>query len=411
MKTWTVAAILILVTGAVSLVRADWPSYRGVDGAATADIKAAPSTLSAESLKEIWTAPLGDSFGQVAVAGDKAVAFIKRDGGEAAICLDAKTGKELWVTPIDKTIADKQGGDGPRTTPAIDGEHVYIYSTYLKLACLDINTGKAVWQHDLVAEAGGNVLQWGNAASPVVEGDVVIVIGGGKGKGIMAFDKGTGKAAWATTNDAPTHATPTPTTILGQRQVICFMQSGLVSVDPANGHVLWTFQHPYRISTAASPVVGGKNGDIVYCSAGYGVGAAACRISKSGDGWAATKLWRTEGKNLSHWSTPVHHDGYIYGLFGHNDGKAPLACIDIETGDMKWNQKGFGSQGGLILLGDKLLVQTPPGDLVLVEASPEGYKELGRVNEFKGKNWTAPAYSNGRIYARNTVEGKCLELK
>ena len=399
--------------GAV-LAAADWPNYRGPGTDATVPTASVPDHL---LLTPVWKVATGNSFGQVAVVADKAVVFTERGPDEFAVALDALTGKELWATRIDNSIKDNSGGDGPRSTPSINDGHVYLYSTHMKLACLDLASGKQLWKHDIVGEFGGHVPGWGSAASPVVVDDLVLVVGGGSGKGILAFNKNIGALVWAKTSETLTHATPTVATILGTRQVICFMQSGLVAVEPATGRVLWTFAHPYKTSTAASPVVGGKNGDVVYCSAGYGVGAAACRITKTDDAWAATKLWRTEGANLSHWSTPVYHDGCIYGLFGHNDGNGPLACLDIETGAVKWSQKGFGTQGGLIALDGKLLIQTPAGDLVLVAASPEGFKELGRQNIFKGKNWTAPSFAGGHIYVHNTSgrglstpEIACLKL-
>jgi outer membrane protein assembly factor BamB len=195
----------------------------------------------------------------------------------------------------------------------------------------------------------------------------------------------------------------------------------LVSVDPANGNVLWTFPIPKAGSAGAvapSPIVGGKDGDIVYFSIGYNVGAGACRVAKNGDKWTATELWSTPGNNQTTWSTAVYRDGYIYGLFGHNANNGPLACLDIETGKVKWSQANFGSQGGTILTGDKLLVQTVKGDLVLVQASPDAYKELGRQTILKAKDWTAPTLANGMIFARNssgqtgagTAEVACFKL-
>lgn len=406
-----VCIVSALALGVGSFALADWPGFRGTDNQGVAQIKAVPETLTAAGLKELWRVPLGASFGQFAVVGNNALVFVERGEDEFVTCLDARTGKERWATRLDKTIKDDHG-NGPRSTPAIDGKHVYVYGTNRKLACLDLGTGKMVWEHDIAGKfSGGANLGWGSAASPIVVDGLVIVVGGGKGQGILAFDKTSGKLAWAATDERFTHATPTIATIAGTKQVICFMNSGMVSVEPATGKVLWRFAHPYKVSTAASPIVGGKNGDVVYCSAAYGVGAAACRVSKDGETWTATKLWATAGNKLgNHWSTPVCFDGYVYGLFGHDDGKGPLACVDIETGEVKWSEANFGSQGGITRLGDKLLVHTPKGELVLVAADPAAFKELGRVAEFKGKNWTADAVSDGKIFARSDVEGACFEL-
>ena len=163
----------------------------------------------------------------------------------------------------------------------------------------------------------------------------------------------------------------------------------------------------HNTSTAASAVVGGKNGDIVYCSAGYGVGAGACRVSKADGKWVAKELWRNGIQN--HWASGVHSGGYVSCLDGFKNNRCPLICLDIETGATVWSQPGFGSQGGLIRVGDTLVVQAPSGELVLAEASPAGYKELGRLPVFRNKKcWVAPSFSGGMIFTRSTTESACL---
>ena len=208
-----------------------------------------------------------------------------------------------------------------------------------------------------------------------------------------------------------THASPVPCTIQGVRQVIFFTQSGLVSLTTEGGEPLWNYKFPYNVSTAASPVVGGKDGNIVYCSAGYGVGGAAVRISKEGSRLSASEIWRTSGENVSHWSTPVASGQYLYGIFGFKEfGKAPLRCIDIETGKQLWSQPGFGSGGGTILVDNHVLVQSDTGTISLVDASPDGYKEVGHVQPLAKKCWSAAIVANGRIYARSQNEAACLEV-
>jgi len=197
-------------------------------------------------------------------------------------------------------------------------------------------------------------------------------------------------------------------TIHGVRQVIFFTQSGLVALEAATGTRLWHYAFPYRVSTAASPVVGG---DIVYCSAGYGVGAAAVQLARSEGKFAVTELWRSRGDRpiASHWSTPVYHDGHLYGMFSFkNYGDGPVKCVELKTGKVKWEQKGFGP-GNLILAGSRLLALGDAGQLVLIEATPDSYRELARADILKGKCWSTPILSGGRIYARSTLEGVCLE--
>jgi outer membrane protein assembly factor BamB len=401
-----------------TLLAADWPQYRGPrhDGI-SAETDIGDRWPRSQPPKVLWKQPVGNAFGSFAVAGGKAYLFMERDGNEVLVAMNPDTGKEIWSATIDKTIFEKQGGNGPRTTPTIDGERVYVVGTYFKLACLNTDDGKVVWEKDLAKEYHAQIdtpaiKKWGNAASPLVVGDLLIVAGGGSdGQSFLAFNKADGKLAWKSGSEKITHATPTPATIHGVSQVIFFTQSGLVSVKTEDGKELWRFEFPFKTATASSPIVGGKDGDIVFCSAGYGVGAAACKIAKSGDAFSATKLWRTEGENMLHWTTPVHKDGYLYGIFGHSQrGTAPLCCIEIETGKEKWSKPNFGSGGGTILVGDYVLVQGDKGEITLVKATPEKYQQVGSIQVLGNKAWTMAIYVDGRIYARNDREAVCIQL-
>ena len=157
-----------------------------------------------------------------------------------------------------------------------------------------------------------------------------------------------------------------------------------------------------------TPVV---SGDIVYCSAAYGVGSGACRITKTDDGFKATQLWFQPASVLqSHWSTPVAQDGYMYGISGEKQyGKAPLVCVELATGKLMWSQAGFGP-GGCTLVDGCVLVLSDAGDLVLVKASPHSFEEVGRSHVLAGKCWNSAAVSSGRVYARSTKEGVSLDV-
>lgn len=405
-----IAALFLSVT--LSLVAADWPQYRGPnhDGSTPEKIS---TKWPQEGPRQIWKAELGDSFGSFAVGGGKAFCFIQRkvngEDAEVAIALDANTGKELWASPLGKPTYDRQGGDGPRSTPTIDGDRVYFLGAFLVLSCLDANSGKTIWQQDLVKDYDGTVIKWNHAGSPILDGNLIFVNAGGKGQAFLAFNKTDGKVVWKTGDDKPTHASPVPATIHGVRQIIFFTQEGLVSAEAASGKILWRHEFPFRTSTAADPIVWK---DIVYCSAGYGVGGGAAKISKNGDTFSARELWRHVDGTVNHWTTPVCKDGYLYGIFGFKEfGRAPLNCVDISTGKEIWSHPGFGSGGATILVGDThVLVQGDKGPLVLVEATPKGYHEAARAQPLGGKCWTMPVVSGGRIFARNTKEGVCLDV-
>ena len=251
-------------------------------------------------------------------------------------------------------------------------------------------------------------IKWQNAASPLIDGGLLLLAGGGKGQALIALDKKTGKVAWKGEDDQMTHATPILADIHGIHQAIFFTQTGLVAVDPQKGTVLWRAPFPYKVSTAASPVV---FEDIVYCSAGYGVGAGAFKISKSGSGLSAEAIWRRENECFNHWSTPVVKDGYLYGMFSFKEyGKGPLACVDIRTGKDMWKEEGFGP-GQVILAGDKVIALSDKGEVVVVEADSKKYTELKRDDVLKGKVWSYPVLAYNHLFARSTEEGVCIQFQ
>ena len=416
-----------LITGALAiqlnlLQAADWSQYRGSNQDGIAAEKAALN-WPASGPKVLWkvSTPLG--FSCFTVADGKAFTQVVRDIGgapkEVCLALDAATGKELWAAEMGPGTFDKggdsgtpenKGGNGPRSTPAVSDGKVYVFTQDLVLLCFDAKTGKKLWTKDLTQEhAGRNIKPWRNAASPVIDGNLIFLAGGGPGQSLLGIDKATGKTVWKAHDEIITHASPVAATIHGVRQVIFFVKSGLLSVALKDGSELWRFPFEFKTATAISPVVGG---DIVFCSAGYNIGGAACKITKSGDKFAAAELWKISGDNKvsSLWSTPVFKDGYLYGMItAKKFGTGPLKCVELATGEVKWEQPGFGA-GNAILVGDKLLALSDDGQVALVEAKPDAYKELGRIKAVGGKCWSTPAFSNGRLYVRSTTEGACLDL-
>ena len=413
--------LVILVAGQRALQAADWPQYRGAnhDGISTESVEL---PWPASGPKVIWKVPTPNGFSSFTVSEGKAFTQITRESdstpSEVCVALDASTGRELWSAPLDRAkyqgggdagSPDNKGGDGPRSTPVVSEGKVYVYTPSLVLICLDAKTGKEIWAKDLIKENMGKNIGWSNAASPVIDGEMLYVQAGGPGQSFLGIDKKTGKVVWKSGSEQITHATPVVDTILGQKQVIFFTQKGLVSVTPDAGKELWRYPFRYSTSTAASPVV---CGDIVYCSAGYDVGGGACKISKEGDTFAAKEVWRTPGNKsvANHWSTPVYKDGYLYGMFSFKRfGVGPLKCVEVATGKIMWEEKGFGA-GNLIMAKDKLLALADDGELVAVDPNPSAYKEICRTQAITGKCWSTPALSDGRVYVRSTKEGACLDL-
>jgi outer membrane protein assembly factor BamB len=394
----------------------DWPQYNGASGDRTSSETLGLRVFASAGPPSTWKVSLGEGFSSFTVQDGRAFTLVVRDGREVLLALEAASGKELWSAPLGKNEYDggggsgadgNDGGDGPRSTPSVADGRVFAFDALLGLSCFEAANGKPLWKHDLLAEFHGRNIRWQNAASPLVEGDLVLVAGGGAGESLLAFDAKSGAVAWKSGDETMTHATPIAATIQGTRHALFFVQSGLVAVAPKTGEELWRTEFPYRTSSAASPVVGG---DIVYCSAGYGVGAAAWRIEKHGQKLVPALLWRAANKLINHWSTPVVKDGHLYGMFSFKEyGAGPLKCVELASGEERWAHEGFGP-GNCILVGETLVALSDTGEVVLVEARPEAYRELARADVLAGKCWSMPAFSDGSLYVRSTREGARLDL-
>ncbi len=411
------AAFLLLL--ATSLHAIDWPAYRGPshDGTSPERIRKA---WPAQGPRLLWRASLAGGFSSFTTSNHRAFTLVRRtvQGRDAEVCvaLDLHSGTELWSQPLgpatyeaggDNGAPGNTGGDGPRSTPVVNQGRVYTLSAYLRLACWDAATGQPLWDHDLPAEYNASPISWQNAASPVVEGDLVLVNANSPGHRLMAFAKHNGALRWQALDERLTHSTPVLATLHGVRQAVFATQSGLLAVNPLDGTLLWRSSLSFSTSTGISPVVAQ---DIVYLSAAYQIGAVAVQVSKSGSTFTADRLWRRSGQLMNHWSTPVHHEGHLYGLYGYAAfGSAPLKCVHLATGTETWSAPGFG-QGGLLLADGVLLVLTDAGQIVQVAPNPAAYHEIARFQAVSGKCWNAPALSDGLLLVRSTLEGACYDL-
>lgn len=401
---------------------ADWPQYHGPNYDNTASEEIGIKAFPPSGPKVLWRVPMSKGFSSFAVAGGRAFTQILRDVDgleqDVVVALDAVTGEEFWAQTVglkkyrgggDSGANGNKGGDGPRSTPAIDRDKVYVLSSELTLICFDAASGKVVWRKNILKDLNGKNITWKNAASPIIFGDLVFCAGGGSKQALMAINKNSGNVAWKTQSDTMTHATPIIATIHGQVQVIFFTKEGLVSLTPESGELLWRQDFPFKTSTAASPVV---SGGMVYCSAGYGVGAAVYQISKNGDDWGSEEIWFSRGNKpiVNHWSTPVQRSGFLYGMFSFKEyGDGPVKCVDVATGKVFWEKGGFGP-GNIILSGDTLIALGDAGQLALIDTNVREYTELARADVIDGKCWSTPVLSDGRLYIRSTKEGVCIDV-
>jgi outer membrane protein assembly factor BamB len=413
----------------------DWPQYRGGnhDGISTDRIV---KQWTGAVTNPVWRVALTNALSSLTVSGGRVFTQTRRAisgvSREVCVALNAATGGELWAVPVDDASYPHGGvgfDDGPRTTPVTDGGSVFVLSSYLMLYRLNATNGAIVWVRDLQRLYGGSVIGWQNGASPLIEGGLIFLNLSTGTSTLLALRTSDGQPAWQDDGlawrlheEEMTHATPVPATIHGVRQVIFATQSGLVSVEPASGNLLWKAPYPFNYGTCigVSPVV---HDDMVFVSGAqvYNLGSVAFRVSVSNDTWTTTQLWSNVGfasTLASVWMTPVCHDGFLYGQFGvqsFDSVNAQLKCVDLRTGTVKWSVNGFG-RGATLLVDGHLLVLTEKGDLVLATVNTNAYAEVARClaipfwNTGTNKCWNSPAVCDGRIYVRSTSTVACFDF-
>lgn len=334
------------------------------------------------------------------MVGDACILF-HRIGIEAIVQrLDAATGQPRWKQSFQTHYGGGVSPDnGPRCTPLVDRDCVYLFGADGDLHSLGLADGKPLWSRQLYQECHAPGGYFGAGSTPIIEGELLLVnVGGKEGTGIVALDRTTGKTRWQKTDEQASYSSPVAATIGTQRHIVFVARLNVVSVDPQTGAERFRFPFGARgpSANAANPVL---VGDRLFVTACYGVGARLAQIGTSG----AKILWENDESLSSHYTTPIEHQGFLYGIDGRQDvGVAELRCIELATGKVRWKQPDFGT-GNFIAVDDKLLIQKTSGELVLMKLSPERFIQLATARLFpEGSVVQAlPALAAGRLFVRD----------
>lgn len=384
----------------VKLGGSEWPRFLGPNGNGISPETGINKDWKARPPRKLWEAALGDDgYAGPSVAGGKL--FIIDHSGDKDIvkALDMASGKTVWEYTYADNASPNYGF--ARSTPSVSAGKVYTFSRLGILNCLNAADGKPVWTRNLATDYSIQMPSWQMSGSPLIDGDRVVVCTGGPNALLVALDKATGKTIWAGGgSDKPGYATPVAATIGGVKQYVVFGGTSLVGVSASDGKALWST--PWKTSydvNAATPIVAG---DAIYISSGYGHGSQVVDIANG----QATVRWMNNTMP-SRFSTPVLYKGSVYGTGEPGN----LLCINPTNGSAAWKQSGFEWGGIVIVDGAIIAMNGSNGDVVMVEASPSAYKEMGRFNPLGGQSWTAPIVANGRLILRNKGKIACFDLK
>lgn len=396
------ALLMLCLSLSVVAFAADWPQFRGPQANGIAPDQGINKNWAQRPPEKLWQVALSDrGYAGPAVAGGK-VYIIDHEGDQDVVrALDLTTGQEVWHFGYADTAAEANDDSGfARATPLISKGKVYTLSRLGLVHCLNAQTGAKLWARNIQTDFGGQRPNWDYSMSPIIDGNKLILCPGGNNAAVVALDKDTGETIWAGGgSDVPGYATPVVAEILGVKQYVVLTGVSLIGVAPDSGQLLWRFPWETNQINVATPVVEENQ---IFISSDYGFGCAMVEITSQGP----QALW--ENKELeAHFSSPVAYNGYIYGV--GNPGF--LMCLDPATGAALWKQPGF-EKGGLCAVEGVLLVMTGNrGELVMVNATPAGYEELGRITPLGGWSWTAPIIADGKLLVRNKAALACLELK
>ncbi len=450
--------LILLAASALAARADDWPEFMGPNRDQVSAERGLIDTLTLSGPRLVWEKAVGKGYSAPSVRGGKLVVHHRVGREEIVEACDPKSGQTYWKYAYPSDYRDPFGyNNGPRCTPLLTADYCYTFGAEGVLLCLDLVTGKKVWQRDTAKDFEVPEAFFGAGSSPLLEDGLLIVqVGAQLNSGVVAFDAATGKTVWQnvgekTWNGVPmtawpgsrtvtwnrsdprfekqaSYCTPVAATIHGQRHILVCTRQGLVSLDPKTGDANFSFWFRARQDatvTAMTPVVQGDL--IVLSNCYYKTGAVCLRVQRGGK--AVEEVWR--GLQLEvHWTRPVLLDGLLYAFTGRNEPDARFRCVDLATGDVKWDRDEAWPNGGhakleagekppnvfgrgsAILADGKLIVLGEAGLLGLFKPNPARVEELGRwqVPQFRYPCWAAPILANKLLYLRDEDHLLCYDL-
>ncbi len=406
-----------------NLSAADWPQWLGPNRDGCSAETGLMTAWPKDGPKRLWQRDVGAGYSGPVVAGNRLILFHRLKDREVVECLDPASGKKQWDFSYATAFDDAYGkGNGPRSTPVIQGKRVVTLGAEGWLHCLNLETGRKIWDRRLHSDYKVPASFFGVGTSPVIEQDLVLVNVGGRDAGIVAFALDSGKEVWKATNHPASYSSPVVCTLAetrgvrstsprglepGTRHAVFFTRTGVVILDPKTGKVGFEKRCRSRMETsvnAATPLV---VGDLAFFSACYDTGALLLKLRADG----ADEVWKGDDKMSNHYSTCVHHQGYLYGFDGRQEEGPSLRCVEFKTGKVQWTKEDYGC-GSTILVQGHLLMLLESGDLVLAEANPRAYREKARAHILNAAPCRAQiALAGGRLFARDQGKLGCWQLR
>jgi len=409
-KSRLIALVVIFSFCVGSVAAADWPQWRGPDRSGVSKEIGLLKQWPAGGPKLLWQLnDFGDGYSTPIVVGNR-IYMMSNTGmdNEFVQAISVEDGKVIWTSRVGNVGNPNQNPPyaKARSTPTIDGSFIYAFGSDGDLACLDAKTGKIRWSKNVRKEFGGQPGEWAYAESPLVDGDVVVVTPGGPQATMAALNKKTGAVIWKSAipgGEPAGYASAIVVQAAGRKQYVQLLSKGLVGVDAKTGQFLWRYADAAKgPAQYFTPVA---RGEYVYCGA-LGVGGATVRLKAEGNGVVAETVYFSRGLPNGIGGAVIVGD-HLYGT----DVGQKLLAVEFASGKVMWESKDFG-WGSIAAADGHLYVHLVTGDYILVEATPQGFREKGRftppnppkhkqVGQFPEMAFAYPVIANGRLYIRD----------
>jgi outer membrane protein assembly factor BamB len=381
---------------------AEWPGFRGPGRDGVVPGLRIKTDWVASPPVELWRRPIGPGWSSFAIRSDLAYTQEQRGDDEVVSCYKLTTGEPVWRHGDPIRFWESNAGAGPRGTPTLSHGRVYAFGATGILNALDAGKGSVVWSRNVASDTGVKIPDWGFSSSPLVVGDVVIVAASGR---LAAYDVATGDVRWLGPDGGAGYSSPHLMTIDGVPQILLLRGSRSTSVAPPDGSLLWEHRWQLSVSIVQPAMVTSSDLLVNSADASGGLGTRRLAVAHGAGGWTVEERWTTTGLK-PYFNDYVVHKGHAFGFDG-----GILACIDVEDGKRKWKGGRYG-HGQLVLLSDQdlLLVLSEEGELALVGATPDQFKELAKFPAIEGKTWNHPALAGDVLLVRNDQEMAAFRL-
>jgi outer membrane protein assembly factor BamB len=389
-----------------------WPNLFGPshDNIAPLGDGAAVAPWGAAGPPVVWSLPCGAGYSSPIIWHDQIVLLERVGDDEIIRCVAAGDGSPVWEYRYPTEFqCGSHYTNGPYSTPATDGEHVYALGAEGRLHCLELTTGDFVWERRLATEFAVPTEIFGQGHSPLVWGDLLILNVGGTASqsGIIAFDKRTGEIRWQATDDRFSYATPQPARIHNRDWLLVLTRAGLVLLDPADGRVVTTVAYECRVPEAFAAVTPVVHGDLVLLSI-FGTGTRVLRVHADG---TCEDVWESKRVLTSQYTPLICREGCVYGVHALDNS---FRCVDLATGEIRWREKSVLANCKPLVVGDRMVMLGEFGHLGLIECRPDAWNEPALTEKSlfgdEERCYSAPAYVGGRLYVRNEQKLLCLDL-